>query len=208
MEADKAKIFIVDDEPDIISLYQEYLGEDFNVKGFLNPLEMADLLKSGEKPNLIVSDYKMPNCTGIELARKVRDLKLSVPLLLVSGYLEKELMIRAMNLGVYRILEKPFDGDEFELAVRQAVAFESLARMQSLLAKTSLEIIEATDKIIGGYKGELDRLQKLGADVDINASLDLAHLETDLEVAKGKLSVLKSDQIFAQRILGLRKTAA
>ncbi len=204
----KPIVFIVDDEPDIIELYKDYLGDDFQVEGFLDPLAMADKLQGDVKPNLIVSDYKMPNCTGIQLARKVRDLKLSVPLLLVSGFLEKETMIRAMNLGVYRILEKPFDGDEFELAVRQAVAFESLARMQNSLTEASQNILETADRLIGGYKNELDRLQKLGASVDTDAAMNLAHLENDLEGVKGKLDVLKSEQTFAQRILGLRKSAA
>ncbi len=208
METSKPIVFIVDDEPDIIDLYKDYLGDDFHVEGFLDPLAMVDKLQASAKPNLIVSDYKMPNCTGIQLARKVRDLTLSVPLLLVSGFLEKETMIRAMNLGVYRILEKPFDGDEFELAVRQAVAFESLARMQNSLTEASQNILETADRLIGGYKSELDRLQKLGASVDTDAAMNLAHLENDLEGVKGKLDVLKSEQTFAQRILGLRKSAA
>lgn len=77
-------ILVVDDEPlicEIIKVYLENLG---SVKSAPSAIEALEVLKN-EEFNLIISDFYMPEMTGLELVQKLRHENNQVPVLLMSG---------------------------------------------------------------------------------------------------------------------------
>ena len=73
--------------------------------------ERALEVYSKEKPDLIVSDIRMPNGDGIWMLEKIRELDYKLPVALMTAYSEVNAM-EAMNLGADRIFSKPFNSNE------------------------------------------------------------------------------------------------
>ena len=103
--------------------------------GFTNIQEAADgalaweIISSAKPPiGLIISDWNMPNCTGIELLKRVRgDSRFkSTPMMLVTAETEKTQIVEALKAGVSGYVLKPFTKDilhkQLEEAYKKAVA--------------------------------------------------------------------------------------
>jgi two-component system response regulator FixJ len=63
-------------------------------------------------PACLIIDHHMPSMTGLELAQKLRDDKIHIPILLITGAPSPAIVLRAAQLGVERVLEKPPDEDD------------------------------------------------------------------------------------------------
>ncbi|MFA4950750.1 response regulator FixJ [Brevundimonas sp.] len=75
-----------------------------------------DFLAEPERPaGCIVTDVRMPDMTGIELARRLRDSGSVEPVIVITGHADVPMAIEAMRAGVVDFIEKPFD-DEVLLA--------------------------------------------------------------------------------------------
>jgi signal transduction histidine kinase/ActR/RegA family two-component response regulator len=103
------KVMIVDDEPEIGSLIKELLEiEGLHVDAFVDPLlALKSFTEMQSQYFMIISDLSMPGMSGVEFARKVRQMNKKTPLVLWSGYrqfLDEELQ----DLNV-KMLSKPVD---------------------------------------------------------------------------------------------------
>jgi two-component system response regulator FixJ len=78
-------------------------------------------------PGCIVTDVRMPEMSGVELLRYLKDAGVSLPVIVITGHGDVPLAVEAMRLGAVDFLEKPFDDDILIAAVRSA-----LARLQEL----------------------------------------------------------------------------
>jgi predicted ATPase/signal transduction histidine kinase/ActR/RegA family two-component response regulator len=102
-------VMIVDDERALVALAEETLAElGYEPVGFDSSL--AALRAFREEPNrfdLVLTDETMPDLTGTELAREIRQLRPDIPLILMSGYSGSQLSERAHAAGVIDLLRKP-----------------------------------------------------------------------------------------------------
>jgi two-component system, LuxR family, response regulator FixJ len=80
-------------------------------------LEAAPYLKSG----CIITDVRMPEISGIELLRRLRELKIFLPVIVITGHGDVPLAVEAMKFGASDFLEKPFDDEILLAAVRSAL---------------------------------------------------------------------------------------
>ena len=109
------KILVVDDFPTMRRIVKTLLRQN----GYSNFLEAEDgqkgyqTLKENPDIEMIVSDWNMPNMTGLELLKTVRaDPKFKhLPFLMVTAEAEKENIIEAVKSGVSNYIVKPFTGD-------------------------------------------------------------------------------------------------
>ena len=84
-------------------------------------LAIAANVKSG----CIITDVRMPEITGIDLLRRLKELKISVPVIVVTGHGDVPLAVEAMKIGAAEFLEKPFDDEVLLGAVRSALKRQS-----------------------------------------------------------------------------------
>jgi CheY-like chemotaxis protein len=87
-------------------------------------VRVASLYQPGhalDEIDVIVTDVRMPVCSGLQVLRGVRAARWSTPILLMTGYPSAEVLEASVKLGA-RLLVKPFDLDDFECAVLELVA--------------------------------------------------------------------------------------
>jgi two-component system chemotaxis response regulator CheY len=114
----KTKILIVDD----MLTMRKIVGKILKELGFTNITEAQDgqeawsLVQTGAF-GLIISDWNMPNCTGLEFLKRVRaDAKLAkTPFILVTAEAEQHQVVEAIKSGVDQYVVKPFSRDALRL---------------------------------------------------------------------------------------------
>lgn len=115
------KIMIVDDEPKIRRGMKTLLEEQdgFEVIGIYNNA-MSSLLDMAEKqPNVLITDIKMPEYSGLDLIEKIREKDKNLYIIILSGYGSFKYAQRAIRSGVYRYLTKPTNPRELISVLRE-----------------------------------------------------------------------------------------
>ena len=85
---------MVDDEKDILFLYREWLkSEGYKIVSFDNPVEALDYLNKDDNISncsLVITDYKMPPMSGIDLIKKIReqDFNSNIKTMIISAYVK------------------------------------------------------------------------------------------------------------------------
>ena len=111
-------ILLVDDEKDILFLYREWLKSDgYKIVSFDNPVDALSFLNKDDdisNCSLIITDYKMPQMSGLDLIKKIRekDLNSIIKTMIVSAYVKDDLLKDNSYIQrIDKIIEKPVDVD-------------------------------------------------------------------------------------------------
>ena len=113
MDAQDKKIFIVEDERDILELIRMQLNSaGFTAKGFETALPMLNLLKI-EHPDLLILDLMLPDIDGMEVCRQLKNDKATqkIPILMLTARTDLEDKIKGLEYGADDYITKPFDSD-------------------------------------------------------------------------------------------------
>ena len=117
------KIVVVDDDETIISALKTlfYLEDFSDTELFTEPRLALEYLKDNA-PDLIISDFMMPDMNGLEFLSKANELYPEVSKILLTGYADKENAIRAINeVGLYKYITKPWENDDLILSVKNGI---------------------------------------------------------------------------------------
>lgn len=120
---DLGKILYVDDDKLLTSTFSTLMKvEGFkDVVVYNNPIEAVEYLKT-EAPDLIISDFLMPEMNGLEFLREAKKLYPEVSMVLLTAYADKENAIKTINeIGVYKYIEKPWDNDDLIMNIRNGI---------------------------------------------------------------------------------------
>lgn len=113
----KANILVVDDEQVIRSLFKETLEElGHSVIAAESASEGLELVKQRDF-TLVFLDLKMPGMDGAELFRQIRTIKPKLPVTIITGYPDSEMMARALAQGPFGVMSKPFGESDIVTAV-------------------------------------------------------------------------------------------
>ena len=119
----KGKIVVVDDEKIVTSAFATLLKvEGFSdVNSFNSPGDALEFLKKNT-PDIVISDFLMPQMNGLEFLAEVKKLYPEVSRILLTGYADKENAIRAINeIGLYRYIEKPWNNDDLIINIKNGI---------------------------------------------------------------------------------------
>lgn len=113
----RAKILIVDDEPQIIRVLRTALStQGYIVRIAANGVEGADLALEW-KPDLVITDVSMPEMNGVELCRELR-ANSDVPIIVLSVRDKEHMKVEALDAGADDYVTKPFSIQELQARVR------------------------------------------------------------------------------------------
>jgi len=148
------RVLILDDEPSVtksLSILLSSVGHT-GVECQL-PTEARTRLKA-EKFDLLISDYRMPEMTGLELISALRNDRCVIPVLLVTAYSPSLDLTALSRLGVFSVLKKPFDLNTFQ----KALSMFSNSRKEVDIHKSHVSPVHPYlpgDKIILQATGEI-----------------------------------------------------
>ena len=114
------KVAIIDDETAIAaSLHSILTNLGYHVKAFTDSMEALTSIKSSPGDfDLIITDYSMPQVTGLELAKALRKEGIDIPMILTSGFLGQGMEKIARDSGISAFITKPINTYQLTNAIR------------------------------------------------------------------------------------------
>jgi two-component system nitrogen regulation response regulator GlnG len=114
-------VWIVDDDRSIRWVIEKALSrEGIAFNSFSSAQDALDAL-SGEAPEVLVSDIRMPGRSGLELLQAVKQRHPAVPVIVMTAYSDLDSAVAAFQGGAYEYLPKPFDVDQAVELIRRAL---------------------------------------------------------------------------------------
>jgi len=121
MEDRGHKILVVDDDLEMCGLLSDVLkGEDFSVTAIHDSFEASKILKK-EEFDIVITDLKMKGLKGLDLLEETNKVAPLTPVIIITAFGTIESAIKAMKMGAYDYITKPFQMDELVLTVKKAL---------------------------------------------------------------------------------------
>ncbi len=157
MPSEIATVHVIDDDDALReSLAFLLRTAKVDVKSYPSATAFLETLP-GASLSCVITDVRMPGLSGIDLLRRLRELNLSVPVIVITGHGDIQLAVEAMKIGAVDFLEKPFD-DEVLLA-----SVQSALKQRSGETKRSAERSEIEGRLAALSNRERDVLGGLVA---------------------------------------------
>jgi DNA-binding NtrC family response regulator len=147
----KHKILLLDDERNILNALTRLLrSEERQIFTAETAAEAWKELREVGGVDLVISDNRLPDISGIDFLVKVRQLFPDTIRILITGYPGLDSAIEAINKGqVYRYIPKPWENKELKLVVKQALDYYDVVRDNRALlriARHQAELLKAAQK--------------------------------------------------------------
>jgi excisionase family DNA binding protein len=111
-------ILVIDDDNEICELFRDTLESAGHTVTTVNdPLKGLELVEKGDY-NFIFLDLKLPAMDGAEVLGRIKSFKPDIPVMVVTGFPEGELVMRALSYGPLGIMKKPFKPGEVLDAIK------------------------------------------------------------------------------------------
>jgi len=150
------KILVVDDERsmrDVLSIMLKRAAYDVSLAS-----DGSEAIAQVGKDifDLVITDLKMPKVGGLEVLKAVKEISPDTVVLLITAFASSDSAVEAMKLGAYDYLSKPFQVDEVQLIVRNALEKRRLSTENTLLKR---EI--ASQSSLANIIGQSEPMQKV-----------------------------------------------
>ena len=132
-----AKVLVVDDDVVVGQSYGRVLTQNgYTVSTALNGLEALEKF-AGEKPDVVLTDIRMPGMDGIEMAQRIKAQSPATPVAVVTGYGTSANAEAAAAIGITEFLHKPLQPEKVvdlvaRIAQKQAAEEETAAKVEAL----------------------------------------------------------------------------
>jgi len=126
--AEKPRVLLVDDEPQILVALEDLLQNRFSVIKTESPEQALDMMSHSDDIAVLITDQRMPRMTGDALLARIGPTRLTLKILL-TGYADLSAVIRAVNEGsIFAYVTKPWDPDDLRLKVDKAAEHFQIAQ--------------------------------------------------------------------------------
>ena len=145
----KEKILVIDDDESIRQTLMNYLKRiGYNVFAAEDGKFGLKILHENQ-PDLIISDIKMPNLSGLEVLKKAKEIDANIKVILITAHDDIQTTIEAMQNGAYDYLEKPLDIERLKVTISRALESKMLSeRIVSIIEEEANEF-QPEKRIIG-----------------------------------------------------------
>jgi DNA-binding NtrC family response regulator len=161
----KTRILIVDDERNLrVTLAEILATHDYEILEAANSMDALEIIGS-RKPDLVFCDWKMPEGGGEELLRALHQSPeiRTPPVVIMTAYGTSGNAIKAIQLGAYDFISKPFDLDEISTTAKRVLQHVSLQREVEDLRGKALKVPEWEEgEIVGSSRAMLAVSKEIG----------------------------------------------
>ena len=157
MPSEKAIVHVIDDDEAIRqSLAFLLQAAKLEVRTYASAIAFLEALPD-TAASCVITDVRMPVMSGVDLLRRLKELKIAVPVIVITGHGDVALAVEAMKAGAVDFLEKPFDDDVLLASVQSAL------KRQDGETKRHSERLEIEGRLAGLSNRERDVLGGLVA---------------------------------------------
>ncbi len=122
MPSEKGIVHVIDDDEALRdSLAFLLRTADIEVRTYASAVAFLDAVPDA-RASCVITDVRMPGMSGIDLLRRLQELKIGMPVIVITGHGDVPLAVEAMKIGALDFLEKPFDDDVLLTSVRSALS--------------------------------------------------------------------------------------
>lgn len=139
------KILLVEDDLTYSKIIKKFLEKNEYIVTTATKSSDAYSLMERESPHLIITDYRLPDGTGMDILERVINSKKNTPVILITNYSDIRTAVKSMKMGAFEYITKPVNPDELLATVKEAfnnkrvhpeLASEILTKKPALEAKT------------------------------------------------------------------------
>lgn len=191
MSKGKPTILIVDDEKRSLESLERTLIDDFDVRTASSTKEAEKILEH-EWVQIILCDQRMPDETGVEFLKRVREQWPDIIRIIISGYTDADDIITGLNeAGIYQYITKPWKPEKLLLTLKNAVKLFDLQRQNELLAIELRMTTKTAESTISSRRAKLkERYNEDDGIIRAKSSPMNAVCDTLRQIAAYDLSVL------------------
>lgn len=194
----KKTVVIIDDEVDLTELFSSLLEDSYDVIAFNRPNDfIAYLSAHKEVPfDALISDFNMPQMTGLDMIKKCFEKGYHFPFILFSAYLEKEVIFKALQIGAFRLLEKPSTKEKLEKAIEDIIIEHDSSKLRGEIRSTIDQLREYYTflKVILNDRIPAKEMEELFLQTDPLGNVRTASPEVILNKLEEKLDLLFSTE--------------
>ena len=163
------RILIADDEPELRELLAELLSDGgYTADGAASADEMLARLQSDTRYDLLLLDLRIGADDGLKLLEQLRKDGNEIPVIMMTAHGTSSSAIRAMQMGAYDYLPKPFDNDEVLVVVKRLFEHQALASRVRALERQAEDLRE---RMIGRSPAMREIYKTIGRVADSEASV-------------------------------------
>lgn len=165
-----SKILVIDDNIDTCQLLKSFLTRkgyevDYAITGY-------DGLKkvNSFKPEVVLCDFRLPDKDGLEMIRSIKGLNPAIQVIIITGYGDVQLAVKAIKVGAFEYVTKPILPEEILLNIRQALD-TPVKGTEEVIKKTVNKKVKKTVPSI--IKGTSDQSKQLYNLIDLVSPTDM-----------------------------------
>ncbi len=129
MSASKAHILVVDDEPLVLNSLSGLLREfGYSVTSCKSATDALDRFQE-DGVDIVLTDIKMPQISGIELLEKIHNVKRDIPVILMTAYAQMDVAVPGIKHGAFDFIIKPYNPEYLLYSIEKAVKYNMLLQM-------------------------------------------------------------------------------
>jgi two-component system response regulator FixJ len=156
--AEQTLVHVIDDDDAVRSSLEFLLRTaKIDVRTYESATAFLSQLKAGER-GCIVTDVRMPEMSGIEMLRRLKEMSIALPVIVITGHGDVSLAVEAMKAGAVDFLEKPFEDERVLAAIDLALERDhqegaraaERTRVREKIAQLSQREREVLDGLVAG----------------------------------------------------------
>jgi two-component system repressor protein LuxO len=130
------QILLVEDSESLSMVYQSYLAKDgYQINSVFNGKDALQAVEQ-KKPDLILLDIQLPDMSGIEILKFIREKELNIATIIITAHGSVDVAVETMHLGAVDFLTKPFDATRLLVTVNNAIKNQKLSRIVETMQDT------------------------------------------------------------------------
>src|SRR5665647_2847002 len=167
MDKDKIRVLILDDEKHFTEELAEFLELSGHIVYESNTVAEGMAMLDKNPVDLLILDIRLPGADGLDILKKVKAEKPMLEVIIVSGHGDMETVIKAMRLGAFDYLRKPFRHIDIQIAIERSQKF--------LILQHKLKTAEEKNSLISKSMEEQINRQFIGISPQIRTVYEQAH---------------------------------
>lgn len=212
----KAFILLVDDEPMVLKMLKTFLTtQNFEVICTSSGQEaLAIVEQQHQSIDLVITDIRMPDMDGVRLLDAIHQLFPSLPVILMTGYTDFDLVVKGLKQHAFDLLLKPIDFEQLNWCISRALAFLTTQRLEQQYRTRLEEQVAKQTKLLCVQLEELQEAQRKAGEVeDLKREflcLISHEFRTPLNGIMGAIQLMEMEETPARQgeYLGMLKTSA